>query len=238
MLMDISFWNNLNPDIKFKDTRKQFFGQYLWRMEIHSNCIRVACHDDPEHSIEVLKFQAQNRSNWGGSWRNPNWHFDIKQYDCIDFELFKSIKEIKKTFTTIKSRVEESNLQYYAESENDLKLIAGKLTNTSCIKSITGPRKGTEQLLRRDKIIAPKIPYRYKILIRDGTYNLPLKAQLLNLLESQEDIKITSGLRHNLKRPYPGVWGAFFYANDLGITTMLSIMSPGIIGKIHEVVSN
>ena len=132
--------------------------------------------------------------------------------------------------------MESDRVQFYTGSENELKQIASMLHNTTCVEAITGPRAGTEQLLISDAILAPKIPFKYKILLRDGTYALPLKEQMLNLLESQPDIKITAGLRHNLKRPYPGVWGAFFYANDLGITTMLSLMSPGIIGKIHEVV--
>jgi len=236
MPMDTLYWNNLNSEIKFKTTRKQFFGRYLWRMEIHANCVNVALYDDPEHAVEVMKYRAQNSNNWGGSWRDPYWHFDKEKYNNVDFALFERIKYIKATFTKIKTRVEESSLQYYAETEDELKQIAIELGKNSCIQYITGPRAGTEQLLLSDAIFSPKVSYRYKILIRDGNYNLALKEQVLNLLEAQEDIKLTAGIRHGLKRPYPAIWGAFFYANDLSIVTMLNLMSPGIVGKIHEVV--
>jgi len=236
MPMDTLYWNNLNHEIKFKNTRKQFFGQYLWRMELHINCANVAGHANPEHSVDMMKFRAKNQNNWGGSWRNPYWQFDTKQYDNVDFELLKRVKKIKETFTAIKIRVEESSLQYYAKTENELKLIATELANNNCIRFITGPKAGTEKLLMADAILASKIPYQYKVLLRDGNYNLDLKKQILNLLEAQEDLKITAGLRHNLTRPYPGMWNAFFYCNDLSITTLLILMSPNIIGKIHEVV--
>jgi len=237
--MDTLFWNSLNPDIKFKTTKKQFYGQYLWRMEVHANCAHVAFHNDPEHAVEILKYQMLHRGNYGGSWRNPYWHGNSTKYENVDFELLKLIKDVKQTYSSsARVRVEDSSVQFYTKSEDELKTLANILSqhDSHCIDYVTGPQVGTEQLLSSDAIIAPKIPFKYKVLLRDGAYNLPLKAQLLNLLESQPDIKITAGLRHNLKRPYPGIWGAFFYTNDLGITTMLSLMSPGIIGKIHEVV--
>jgi hypothetical protein len=235
--MDTSFWKSINSDIRFKETKKQFWGRYLWRMELNVNCAHIACDNDPEHAVELLKYQMINRSNYGGSWRNPYWHGYTGKYENVDFDLLRSIKTVKLSFSsTVKTRIEDSSVQFYTETEDDLKLITKLLTNYECVQIITGPRKGTEQLLSSDVIIAPKTPFKYKVLLRDGNYGSQLKAQVLNLLESQEDIKITAGLRHNLKRPYPGMWGAFFYANDLGITTMLSLMSPGIIGKIHEVV--
>ena len=236
MKMDISFWNSLNSDIKFKSTKKQFWGKYLWRMEIQANCANVACYDDPKNAVEILKYQMHNRSNFGGSWRSPYWHNHTNKYENVDFGLLQNIRLIKENFkANIKTRIEDSSVQFYACSENELKSISALLPK-DCILYITGPVAGTEELLNSDVIIAPKIPFKYKVILRDGTYALPLKEQILNLLESQEDLKITAGLRHNLKRPYPGMWGAFFYANDLGITTMLSLMSPGIVGKIHEVV--
>jgi len=235
--MDTLFWLNLNSDVKFKNTKKQFWGQYLWRLEAQANCANVAHHDDPHLSVKTLKYQMINRSNYGGSWRDPYWHSYTGKYENVDYDLLRSIKNIKQSFaTTVKTRIEDCSVQFYAASENDLKLVAKMLSTGDCVQAVTGPQPGTEQLLSSDKIIAPKIAYQYKVILRDGQYNVPLKQQMLNLLESQPDVKITAGLRHNLKRPYPAMWGVFFYTNDLGIVTMLSLMSPGIVGKIHEVV--
>ena len=237
MPMDTLYWNNLSLDVKFKETKKQFWSKYLWRMEIYADCADVAFEEDIPHAVAMLKYQAVNRSNFGGSWRQPYFYNNANKYDNVNYTLLGSIKTIKATLgDTIKIRVESDRMQFYATSESALKQIAAILSDTTCIEAITGPREGTEQLLISNAIIAPKIPFKYKILLRDGNYNMELKAQILNLLESQEDIKITAGLRHNLNRPWPGMWSAFFYTNDLGITTMMSLMSPGIIGKIHEVV--
>jgi len=235
--MDTLYWSNLSLDVKFKETKKQFWGRYLWRMEIYADCAYIAFEEDPQHAVAMLKYQAVNRSNFGGSWKRPYFYNDVRKYDNVNYTLLASIKTIKESLgDTIKIRVESDRMQFYAGSESELKQIAAILSDTTCIEAITGPRAGTEQLLSSNAIIAPKIPFKYKILLRDGSYNVELKAQILNLLESQEDVKITAGLRHNLKRPFPSIWGAFFYANDLGITTMLNLMSPGIVGKIHEVV--
>ena len=235
--MDTLYWSNLSLDVKFKETKKQFWGRYLWRMEIYADCADVAFEEDPQHAVAMLKYQAVNRSNFGGSWRQPYFYNNANKYENVNYTLLGSIKTIKESLGDIvKIRVESDRMQFYAGSESELKQIAAILSDTTCIEAITGPKAGTEQLLISNAIIAPKIPFKYKILLRDGNYNLELKTQILNLLESQEDIKITAGLRHNLNRPWPGMWGAFFYANDLGITTMLNLMSPGIVGKIHEVV--
>jgi hypothetical protein len=234
--MDTSFWKTINSVIVFKETKKQFWGQYLWRLEIHAKCANVACSEDPEHAVEILKFQTLNRNNYGGSWRNPYWHNYTGKYDNVDFGLLQSIKNIKENFSNMaRTRIEDCSVQFYAENENDLKLIC-KLLPQHCVQAVTGPRAGTEQLLISNAIIAPKIAFNYKVVLRDGQYNVPLKLQILNLLENQEDIKITAGLKHNLNRPWPAMWGVFFYTNDLGIVTMLNLMSPGIVGKIHEVV--
>ena len=74
-------------------------------------------------------------------------------------------------------------------------------------------------------------------MLRDGNYNREAKLQILDLLEAQgEEVKIPASLRHGLTRDYTGMWGTFFYANEASVTTMLNLIHPGIVGKIHEVV--
>ena len=234
--MDTSFWKTINTDVGFKETKKQFYGKYLWRMEIYAICADVAFDVDPEKAVALIIWQAANRSNFGGSWQQPYWHYGA-QYDKVDYDLLRSIKTIKESFANIKTRIENHSMQFYSESENDLKLVAQMLTDPNCITCITGPKPGTEQLLSSNAIIAPKTPFKYKVLIRDGAYPPSVKKQLFSLLEAQEDsVKITAGVKHGFNRPYPGTWGLFFYTNDLSVTTMMSLICPGIIGKIHEVV--
>ena len=153
--------------------------------------------------------------------------------------LLQTIRNIRSTYKdSIKVRCEDPWVQFYTETEDELKVIAQSLGNEQCILSVTGPIPGTESLLTGDKIIASqKIQHRYKIMLRDGNYNQNIKSHILNLLESMGDeVKIPASLRYGLTREYTGMWGTFLYANDDSITTMLNLVHPGIVGKIHEVV--
>jgi hypothetical protein len=129
-------------------------------------------------------------------------------------------------------------VQFYAETEDELKVVAQSLSKEECILAVTGPAPGTESMLIGDKIIASKkIVHRYKIMLRDGNYNRDAKTQILTLLEDMgTEVKIPASLRHGLTREYTGMWNTFFYANEESVITMLNLVHPGIVGKIHEVV--
>ena len=235
--MDTSFWQTLNQGIAFKTTKKQFFGNYLWRLEIHCECADLISPVYTDMIAEVTRRQKQQaiRKNFGGSWR----YLIENNYDKVDYVLLQTIRNIRSTYQDqIKIRSENPHIQFYTKTQEQLKTIAQSLGNSECLCIVTGPKQGTESMLIDDKIIAStRITHQYKVNLRDGSYTQTQKQQILNLLQSQgNDVKITAGTVHGLTRPYPGMWGAFFYCNDLAITTMLSLISPGIVGKIHEVV--
>jgi hypothetical protein len=202
--MDTSFWKslkpNLKPDIEFKNTKKQFFGRYLWRLEVHVECSDLINPFYKDMMTEVAKrrLRAQAR-NYGGSWRYNN----VERYDRVDYVLLQTIRNIRDTYKdTIKVRCEDPWIQFYAETEGELKVIAQSLGKEQCIRAVTGPVPGTEALLTGDKIIASdKIKHRYKVMLRDGSYNKTTKLQILELLEAQGDsVKIPASLRHGLTR--------------------------------------
>jgi hypothetical protein len=238
--MDTSFWNKIKsgykPDIEFKNTKKQFFGRYLWRLEVHAECSDLVnpCYKDMAGEVAKRRLRAQAR-NYGGSWRYSN----VDRYDRVDYVLLQTIRNIRETYKdTVKVRCEDPWVQFYAETEDELKVIAQSLSREESILAITGPVPGTESLLAGDKIIASKkIQHRYKIMLRDGNYNRDAKTQILGLLEALgEEVRIPASLRYGLTREYTGMWGAFFYANNDSVTTMLNLIHPGIVGKIHEVI--
>lgn len=238
--MDISFWNKIKggwkPDLEFKQTKKQFFGRYLWRLEVHAECSDLVnpVYKDMLGEVAKRKIRAQMR-NYGGSWR----YNQVDRYDKVDYVLLQTIRNIRDTYKdTVKVRCEDPWVQFYAETEDEIKVIAQSLSKEECILAVTGPAPGTEAILTGDKIIASKkILHRYKIMLRDGNYNRDAKSQILDLLEAQGDaVKIPASLRHGLTRDYTGMWGTFFYANEESISTMLNLIHPGIVGKIHEVV--
>jgi len=236
--MDILFWNKANNNIKFKETKKQFFGQYLWRLELDCECADLInpVYVDMMAEVKRRRVVEDVRKNFGGSWKLL---INTNKFDNVDYTLLQTLRNIRTTYgDNIKIRIEDPSVQLYAKTQDELKVLALSLGNTNCIKSVTGPKTGTEQLLAEDKIIASdRIKHRYKIVLRDGSYELSSKHQLLNLLRAQDaEVKLTTGLVHNLTRPYKAIWGAFFYCNDLSLVTMINLISPGMVGKIHEVV--
>jgi hypothetical protein len=235
--MDTLFWKTLNKSIRFRDTKKQFFNQYLWRLELVCEFADLM---DPKYldlvgEIEKRKVLARNR-NFGGTWRN---FIPMNKFESVDYALILSLRDIRHMHgAMVKFRIETPMVQIYADNEQQLKNITAMLSDTGSVQIITGPATGTENILQSGGIIgSSKIVHKYKVMLRDGKYDLHSKQQLLNFLQAQgDDVKINAGLVRGLTRPYPGMWGAFFYTNDLGVTTMLDLMSPGIVGKIHEVV--
>jgi hypothetical protein len=234
--MDTSFWNNLNKNIKFNRTKKQFFGKYLWRLEVKCEGADLTNlkYLDMQQEVAHRKLIALNR-NYGGSWKTQ---YRPKQFDTIDYVLLQSIRNIRTTYAdVVKIRVENPWIQFYTENEHDLQTVANSLTDPNTISVLTGPKSGTEELLKGDVIfVGDRILHKYKIMLRDGKYDLSHKTQILDLLEAQdENVKITPGLRYKLTRSYPGMWGAFVYVNDLGVAILLNLIVPGIVGKIYEV---
>jgi hypothetical protein len=198
----------------------------------------VAFAPNPERQVEILKKQALRFVNYAGSWRHTFTNLrDLTVYDNVNYQLLANLKTLKETHTNIKIRIEESRVQLYAETEDELKSAVQVLDNGSCVRIVTGPKPGTENQLIGDVIIAKQIKYKYKVLFRDGKYRVDNKAKILNLLQSQgDDVNITAGSTHALMRPYEALWGAFFYTNDLAIVTFISLIEPSIVGKIHEIV--
>lgn len=234
--MDTLFWQTFNPKIKFGVTKKQFYGRFLWRLELECSGSDLASKVYDNSDINMLAAKRKNpvSNNLFYSWRN------LATLRCpTNIELVESLRNIRLTHgDKIKLRTENPCAQIYTATEDDLKIISGELYSANCAIRITGPNLGTEELLQHDKIINNgRIKHQYKVVLRDGNYDVKTKAQILALLDAQDDIvKLTAGLRHGLCRPYPGTWGLFFYTNDLGIVTLLNLMQPGLVGKIHEVV--
>ena len=65
--MDISFWKNLSPEIKITYTSKQFFRQYLYKLEIYAPGCKSIRSEDIDKSIEKRRSYARDY-NYGGSW--------------------------------------------------------------------------------------------------------------------------------------------------------------------------
>lgn len=238
MMTDLSYWTQLNPNIKYEATRKQFFNQYLCKLVLDCPAGRLI-NESPVDIKDSLSRRIQDARwhNYGGSWavrRN-------KDLDRADAILLGALIDIKKDYSEVKFRVEEPWVQIYAEAEDTLKVIAQRIPAgfRNSITAISFPETEEQaKLLKENKILLgpnSKVSYKYKVCLRDGNYPVETKKQVLDFLcNLGPEAQISKGTQHMLARPYEYSWGCFVYVNDPNVLTFLNLISPNMVGQIHE----
>lgn len=234
--MDLLYWDKLNTDIKSEVTKKQYFGRYLWRMVYSIPRVHVVTSRYIPGDLVNYVIQCKEEERLLGGRVSYSHHTTRRYWSNADEILLGRLKNVvDDNKDKLKFRTESDLLQVYAESEQDLKDIATEIDCYQSIQSISGPKLGTEDALRNGTVFMSKINYKYKVVLRDGNYDPDTKNSILMQLQAHDDIKIPPSLQNMLKKKYPALWGGYFYCNDDGIATFLSLMSPGIIGKIHTI---
>lgn len=233
--MDTLYWNKLNPTVEFNSTVKQFYNQYLWRMVIDAPGGKLLYSKNPN-----LEEALEHRKNVEKLYNPGSWYRRSTNVEQINLNLLSAVRAVKSDFIgQCKMRIEEPNIQFYAQDELTLKKVAEQLPVTTGIKTVTGPELRTIPLLESGAIIS-RVPvtYTYKFIIRDGRYTAQVKQQLLNYLDGLgEDVKLSKTCRTMLGRPYPSIWSVYFYAQDDSIATFISLIGPNLISNIHRMVS-
>lgn len=234
--MDILYWKNKNNQICFEETTKQFFGKYLYRLNLSVPGGRII-YENKDYAQAVEARRDLRKFNPGGYWGR-----NLLNVDDINIKLLHIVRELKDTYPNVKMRIEEPEVQFYAETENELKILADQLTenHTTRILAVSGPAsKSVQQLLKNGVIIRKKdLGYQYKIVLRDGRCDVGTKQQILSYLEGMgtDEVKLSVGVKKMLDSKYNGFWGVWFYANDTKITTFLELIHPGCVSNIHPVV--
>lgn len=237
-MMDLSYWTQLNPDIKCESTRKQFYSQYLCKLVVDCPAGRIINEDEPDLKFALRQRVEQARwRNYGGSWAGRAG-LDI---DRASIDLIQVLISIKKDYPEVKFRVEEPLVQIYSENEDTLKIVAARIPAqfAAHIKSVQVPENEEQaELLRQNKILiktSARVKYRYKIYFRDGHYPVETKKQVLAYLRNLgDDVQVSAGTASQLSKGYEYTWGCFLYANDPNILTFLSLISPNLVAQIHE----
>jgi len=232
--MDLLFWNNYKG-VLIQDTQKQFYKKFLWRLVVRAEGGRLL--ESKSASLQdalTARRETAKAYNYGGSW---GWRGN-NHLNNVNIDLLETIREIKSKNTDIRVRVEEPLIQFYAETEEELKLVAVRLSTFDCVTAISGPNDVTADILKSGGIvIKKKSDFPYKIIFRDGRYTADVKLQLLDFLLAQgEDVKISRGVQDMLKKSYPSIWGVFCYTKDPQIATFISLIDPTLVSNIHELV--
>jgi hypothetical protein len=240
--MDLSFWNKLSSHIYYEPTRKQFYNRFCYKLVIEVVAGRiiqskVSIDDEIAHR---RKMRDSIKYNYGGSWMARN----VDNIDKVSVEQLEILRSIRNGYgTRIKMRVEEPWVQIYTEDLQTLKDIANRFPPDLQQKFMTVSFPESEekqQLLEQGKILvrpSNKIAYKYKVFLRDGNYSSDIKRSVYNFLMGLgPDVKVSTATASMLLNGHSFIWGGFLYVNDPAVLTMVSIISPTIIGKIHELV--
>jgi len=231
--MDTLPWIRLNSKVQFTNTRKLFFNNYLYRIKFNVPGGRIAKNHPPElvgHQIETrIKFDQIIRDIHPGSWRK-------KELDNIEVLQVEWWSRLFGENPNLFYRVEEPYISVYSNDINELYLMFSEepfLPNS--LLSVSAPEsKETEQLLLEGKIIVKRIPgYTHVVYFREcwDDNNAEAKLAILNYLQSLGDqIRMPRSTVNALKTR----WGTrgYFYCSDPTIATFISLIYPGIIGKI------
>lgn len=238
--MDISFWTKYNPKITLEHTSKKFYGQYLYKLVVYAPAGRLIT--SAGDLTDELNYRKNFNYNYGGSW----WVQRKGSTALVDasVDLLESLRNLKNdNLPNIKIRVEEPRVQIYATGDKDLEQVAAKYLSSApigYIESIAGPADMESEIILNSGAIIRKndIGYKYKIILKDGSYSANIKHSILTYLENlgPELVKIPRGTHEMLVRSQSYTWGCYFYANDLSIVTSLHLMSPGIVTNSHELV--
>lgn len=239
--MDILYWINLNSKVKIHNTKKMYFGRYVYRLEIFCPGGRFIYEN--QSSIRELIEQKQIFDQ--AIYQNRGWNsYSVRHRKFIDQAAESQLETVKELLLSpsVKIRVEEPKVQVYAECEQDLKDFIERFSiqDRARIVSITVPKDSkSEILLKENKIIrgSRRNSYRYKVSMRDGRVDPGTKINLLNYLDSLEDLVfVPQGPRTMMSTPFSSFWGVYFYTNDLSINTFIELIKPGVISNINEIV--
>ncbi len=241
--MDLSYWTRLNPNIIYEPTRKQYFGKYLYRLTFKAyggRCIHDTHNVTIEGSLEDRKMRDKMYRNSGGWWGSNRY----SKLDLASAEQLAILRSIKDGYgNKIRFRVEEPNVQIYADNEQTLRDIAERFNSELqlLIVAIGAPESESHvaALLSNKIIYSVSNGYRHKVVLRSGQYPVESQKRLAEYLQTVgADVSISPATIAHLQTDSSYLWGTcFFYTNDESIVTMVNLICPGIIGKIHELVS-
>ncbi len=235
--MDTLFWKNLSSEIKIESSVKQFYKQYYYKLDIYAPGCKSIRHDNVESNLFSRREHIRTYNHFG-SWFDKRLAKYLKEAD-IGFLL--SLKDIYYEYPDVKIRCEEPRISVYAHDELMLQSVAKSIDPDyrHHIKSITGPE--TEELkkvLKPNTILVKNPPkYRYRVWFKEKQFDEETRVQVYNYLSGLGDlVKMTDHTRDSLNKPHNWIWGCYFYTNDQGVATFVTLMHPDLIREVSELV--
>lgn len=239
MKMATLSWTKLNPTIKFVDTKKAFFGQYLYKVIVRVPGGRL-CQTASDQPMDILlagrqQFVEDRKSyNWGGSW----WHrYAVIKLNNANVDQLTHYRSIYHTKSDIKIRVEEPNITLYAKTEQELFDIVKNEQPSNILELHSPATADSAMALDRGEIIVKRpTEYTHKIVFKEsGKFDHALRESVFNYLTSLGDtVHMTNSTKQNLSMRKVWFTQCYFYTKDDSILTFLNLMAPDAIAGIYK----
>jgi hypothetical protein len=240
--MDTLFWKNLQSDtgdykIKIEYSSKQYFKQYLFKLDINAPGCKSIRSEDVARDIALRK-KYTREYNHGGSWWDKKLQENLR---LADIGWLLHLKGLFYEYPDVKYRIEEPRLSVYATDETMIQSFARAIDpdNRHQITSITGPKNDEHsKLLQNNSILVKRKPeFRYRVFFKERQYKHEARQQIYEYLTCMGDlVRMTDHTKVSLTKPHDWIWGCYFYTNDPGIADFVRLINPEIIREVSEII--
>lgn len=233
--------------MKYIETKKLFFGKYLYRYKIRSplafkfyrtnnfNAMINRINATIDTIEEELTTAAKKTKNSVPKTTIKRWNriYDVVQEDVDEIKVIRdSLIEFQGEYRT---RSEMLNLSIYTNNEDLLNNLILFTKNSKNVE-ISKPNDSVKSLMENNKdifVVSSPMPYQYRITVSGKMKNSKKVAQWLE--ENQDKIKASSSAIKGFKLEY---WlsNLLFYARDDKILTLAQMMFGENIRKIEKIV--
>lgn len=244
MRTDMLSWTKLSQTVKQVDTKKKFFGKYLFKVIIYCPGGRLILNTTGKSIFDLvedrIEFDKSIRYNYGGSWahssisRSRNLEFK----ENVNIDQLEKLKFIKTENSDIKVRIEEPHVSIYCNDESELYTVVSQIRPDRLLE-IHKPRSvmAQEALDRGEIIIKKELGFNFKIHFKEHVFkDITVKHQIHDYLYAlEDDIQLTKNTKKQLGNNQLYFPGGYFYSKDTEIITFISLICPYLISGIYKV---
>jgi hypothetical protein len=237
-------WAKAFPLAKVKPTRKQFYDRYSFCLEyrcVGGRIIKAAKSSSEDDLLEAIDARIIRDSMYKTyRWNRSNI---LKETDVNFIQLLEFVKLKFDPNNRIHIRIEEPSIRFYSDNEDDLYHIATGRFRGFAHELLSVYRPGDNLQLTQIEtghiIMKQDVGYRYKFILRDGTYGHGNALALKKYLDQLGDlVKISKTVDRSFNSRSNFMYRIWFYSNDYDIKTMIDLIEPGAVLKIHTIVCN
>lgn len=233
--MDTSFWTQLNPTVKIKNSKKQFYNKFLYKLVMLVPAAHIVQDDlrEPQSkaaiNIRVAQYNkyTQTRRFFGRDVKSN----DIRRRLADEKQISTYIKFVRGHQDKLQLRYEMPALSVYSNDLDLLKTLARM--DKENLKGFYGPQDDSaKQAIERGEIITKRISdYDLKVFLKEITdISVEEKQNIISCLNNMGDVvKLPKHCRKSLETPFRWMSASYFYARDDGIITLLNLIKPGVV---------